>query len=92
VAVSARSGAGIENLRGAIRNRLLSGEGVAILRVPLEEADVVQRAVNLPHQLARRYRRDTVELAMRVDPWRLTESGLDDYLVDEWGGSNDGGS
>jgi len=92
VAVSARSGDGIANLRGAIRNRLLSGEGVAILRVPLEEAEVVQRAVNLPHQLARRYRRETVELAMRVDAWRLTESGLDDYRVSEWGGSNDGGT
>lgn len=91
VAVSARSGDGIVNLRGAIRDRLLTGEGVAILRVPLEEAEVVQRAVNLPHQLARRYRSETVELAMRVDSWRLTESGLDDYRVDEWGGSNDGG-
>ncbi len=91
VAVSARSGDGIANLRGAIRNRLLTGEGVAILRVPLEAAEVVQRAVNLPHQLARRYRSETVELAMRVDSWRLTESGLDEYRVDEWGGSNDGG-
>ena len=27
----------------------------------------------------------------RVDSWRLTESGLDEYRVDEWGGSNDGG-
>lgn len=92
VAVSARSGDGIANLRGAIRNRLLTGDGVVILRVPLEEAEVVQRAVNLPHQLARRYRRETVELAMRADPWRLTEAGLDGYRVDEWGGSIEGGS
>jgi GTP-binding protein HflX len=91
VAVSAVSGEGLGDLRSAIRNTLLTGPGVAILRVPLEEAEMVQRAVNLPHQLARRYRRETVELAMRVDDWRLTETGLDDYRVAEWGPAGDGG-
>jgi GTP-binding protein HflX len=92
-AVSALSGTGVAELRAAIRAALLSGPGVAILRVPLEEAEMVQRAFQLPHQLARRYRDETVELAMRVDAWRLTESGLDGFRVAEWGGgTGDGGA
>ena len=92
VKVSAVSGEGLADLRSAIRNTLLSGPGIAILQVPLEEAEMVQRAVNLPHQLARRYRDETVELAMRVDNWRLTENGLDSFRVAEWGRTGDGGS
>jgi GTP-binding protein HflX len=90
-AVSAVSGEGVTELRAAIRTKLLSGPDVAILRVPLEQAEMVQRAVNLPWQLARRYREETVELAMRVDLWRLAETGLDDFRVAEWGGDVDGG-
>jgi GTP-binding protein HflX len=89
--VSAVSGDGVADLRTAIRTKLLTGPDVAILRVPLEQAEMVQRAVNLPWQLARRYREETVELAMRVDPWRLVEAGLDDFRVAEWGGDVDGG-
>jgi GTPase len=85
VSVSAVSGEGIVDLRSAIRTTLLSGSGVAILRVPLDQAEMVQRAVNLPHQLARRFCDETVELAMRVDEWRLVESGLDVFRVAEWG-------
>ena len=85
VAVSALSGEGLSHLRSAIRSALLTGPGVAILRVPLEEAEMVQRAVNLPHQLARRFRHDTVELAVRVDDWMLTENGLHGFRVAEWG-------
>jgi len=85
VNVSAVSGEGMDDLRSAIRSTLLSGPGVAILRVPLDQAEMVQRAVSLPHQLARRYRDKTVELAMRVDEWRLDESGLDGFRVAEWG-------
>ena len=91
VAVSARTGDGIAELRGAIRRTLLSGPDVAVLRVPLGEPEMVRRAVNLPHQLARRYHGDTLELALRVDGWRLTDSGLDDYRVSDWGGHLDGG-
>jgi GTP-binding protein HflX len=90
--VSAVSGSGIPELRAATRSRLLTGPGVAILRVPLHEAELVQRAVNLPHQLARRYHDATVELAMRVDAWRLSEAGLDGYRVAEWGSATEGGS
>ena len=91
VNVSAVSGEGLDDLRSAIRSALLSGPGVAILRVPLDQAEMVQRAVNLPHQLARRYDDDTVELAMRVDEWRLDESGLDGFRVAEWGQAPEGG-
>lgn len=91
VAVSAVEGTGIGGLRATIRGRLLSGPGVAILRIPLEEPEMVQKAVGLPHQLARRYRRESVELATRVDDWRLTEIGLEAYRVAEWGGAGDGG-
>jgi GTP-binding protein HflX len=85
VNVSAVSGEGLDDLRSAVRSTLLSGPGVAILRVPLDQAEMVQRAVNLPHQLARRYGDESVELAMRVDDWRLIESGLDGFRVAEWG-------
>jgi GTP-binding protein HflX len=85
VNVSAVSGEGLDDLRSAVRSTILSGPGVAILRVPLDQAEMVQRAVNLPHQLARRYGDETVELAMRVDDWRLIESGLDGFRVAEWG-------
>jgi GTP-binding protein HflX len=91
VSVSAVEGTGVGALRHAIRSRLLSGPGVAILRIPLEEPEAVRRAVGLPHQLARRYRAETVELATRVDAWRLREVGLDEYRVSEWGGAGDGG-
>ncbi len=67
--------------------KLMRGPGVSILRIPLSEPEMVQRAVNLPHQLARRYRHDTVELAMRVDDWRLAESGLEGFRVAAWGGA-----
>lgn len=90
VDVSAVSGEGLDDLRSAVRSTLLSGPGVAILRIPLDQAEMVQRAVNLPHQLARRYREDTVELAMRVDEWRLDESGLDGFRVAEWGEADEG--
>jgi GTP-binding protein HflX len=96
VPVSAVTGAGVEELRSAIRHRLLSAPGVAFLRVPLEEADMVARAIQLPHQLAKRFRERSVEIAMRVDGRRLTDAGLDPFRVEEWeyvgsdGGANAG--
>ena len=71
IAVSATTGAGIEELRTVIRTALLAAPDVAILRVPLEEAEMVRRAVELPHQLAQRFDEDTVQLAMRADPKSL---------------------
>ncbi len=84
VAVSALTGAGVEALRAAIRRELLSAPGVAFLRVPLDQTELVERAVNLPHQLARRFGDRVVELAMRVDGRRLTEAGLEGFRVTEW--------
>jgi GTP-binding protein HflX len=84
VAVSAITGEGVSELRAAIRNELLTAPGVAFLRVPLERPEMVERAVKLPHQLARRFRDRVVELAMRIDGRRLTEAGLDDFRVSAW--------
>ena len=90
--VSAVSGDGVAHLKLVVRIALLSAENVAILRVPLEAADLVRRAVGLPHQLARRFRNDSVELAMRVDPKLLVEEGLDGFRIVEWGAAGgDGG-
>jgi GTP-binding protein HflX len=86
VALSALNGKGIDELRLLIRRALLTAPGVAILRVPLEEAELVRRAVSMPHQLARRFDDGSVELAMRVDPRFLVEAGLDVYQVGSWGG------
>jgi len=92
VAVSALTGDGIVQLRAVIRGALLTAPGVAILRVPLEEAELVRRAVSMPHQLARRFDDGTVELALRADPRFLVEAGLDAYQVNTWrGGGSDGG-
>jgi GTP-binding protein HflX len=91
VDLSALTGAGIEELRSVIRGALLTAPGVAILRVPLEEAELVRRAVAMPHQLARRFEDGTVELALRADPRFLVEAGLDGYRVEAWRGGGDGG-
>jgi GTP-binding protein HflX len=91
VAVSALNGDGIGQLREVIRSALLTAPGVAILRVPLEEAELVRRAVSMPHQLARRFDDGTVELALRADSRFLVEAGLDAYRVQSWrSGCHDG--
>jgi GTP-binding protein HflX len=93
VSVSALTGHGIGELRSVIRRALLTAPGVAILRVPLEEAELVRRAVAMPHQLARRFENGTVELALRADPRFLVEAGLDGYRVSAWrSGGGDGGT
>jgi 50S ribosomal subunit-associated GTPase HflX len=84
VTVSAVTGEGLEGLRDAIRGALLNAPGVAFLSVPLDQSEMVERAVKLPHQLARRFRDRSVELAMRIDGRRLREAGLDGFRVSEW--------
>jgi GTP-binding protein HflX len=91
VAVSALTGEGIGRLRATIRDALLQAPGVAILRVPLEEAELVRRAVAMPHQLARRFEDGSVELALRADLRFLVEAGLDGYRVKAWRAGGDGG-
>jgi GTP-binding protein HflX len=91
VSVSAVTGEGIAELKAVIRSTVLSAPDVAILHVPLDEAELVQRAVSLPHQLARRFENDFVELAMRVDPHSLVDAGLDGYRIGYWGDHGDDG-
>ena len=85
VAVSAETGEGIPELKKVVRTSLLSAPDVAIVRVPLANAELVRIAVGLPHQLARRFRDESVELAMRIDPRLLVEAGLDGYRIPDWG-------
>jgi GTP-binding protein HflX len=89
-AVSAITGEGLDDLRDVARHTLLSSPDVSFLRVPLERADDVAKAVNLPHQLARRFDERSLELAMRVNDARLSQIGLDEYLVSSWGESERG--
>jgi hypothetical protein len=49
---------------------------------------MVQRAVTMPHQLARRFDHGSVELAMRIDANLLVKNGLGDYQVASWGGGS----
>ena len=84
VAVSATTGAGVEEFKNTIRTALLSAPDVAILRVPLDEPEMVRRAVDLPHQLAQRFDDDTVQLALRVGLNSLNESGLESYRIGSW--------
>ncbi len=92
VAVSAVTGAGVEELKETVRAALLSAPDVAILRVPLDEAEMVRRAVELPHQLAQRFDDQVVQLALRVDSHSLSESGLEPYRVRRWeAAAGDGG-
>jgi GTP-binding protein HflX len=88
IQVSALTGDGLDRLKTAIRDHLLSAPGVAIVRVPLEHSEMVQRAVSMPHQLARRFDDGSVELAMRIDANLLVKNGLGDYQVASWGGES----
>jgi GTP-binding protein HflX len=84
VPVSALSGEGVDELRETARSALLSAPDVAILRVPLQEAEMVRRAVELPHQIARRFEHESVQLAMRVDKSSLSDHGLEPYRIHSW--------
>ena len=82
--VSAITGFGIDELRIEVRRSLLAGPDVRFLRVPLEQAEAVERAVKMPHQLAQRFDEKVLEMAMRIDLRSLTEAGLDEFVVGEW--------
>lgn len=92
IAVSALTGAGLEELQELARRTLLAASDVAFLRVPLEQPEAVEKAVKLPHQLAQRFDDHSLEVAMRVDSKRLSEAGLEEFLVSSWGSADsDGG-
>jgi GTP-binding protein HflX len=91
VAVSATIGERVGELKERVRTTLLSAPDVAILRVPLDQPELVRRAVALPHQLARRFLDEAVELAMRVDAGVLEDAGLDSHLIPRWSNLGDKG-
>ncbi len=84
IMVSAHSGVGIEELCSELRQRILSADDVKILQVPLDKAAAVERAVNLPHQVAIRYRATMVDVAVRASSQRLADEDLSDFLVRHW--------
>ena len=88
--MSARTGHGIEQLCAVARSLLLRSPEVSILRIPLEEAAMVERAIGLPHRVAQRYRGQSLELAVRARADRLEETGLDIYRISEWDAAGSG--
>ncbi len=83
-AVSAETGEGLDHLKTHLRRRVLHAPGVTVLRVPLEAARAVERAVALPHQVARRFSRDHVDLAVCAGDRRLRTAGLESFRIDTW--------
>jgi GTP-binding protein HflX len=82
--ISAHTGEGIDELCALVRKMILSADDVMILKVPLEESAAVERAVNLPHQIALRYRQQVVDVAVRTGSNRLSTSGLSEFQISEW--------
>lgn len=82
--VSALTGEGFQHLREVLRERLLSAPDVVTLRVPLAETAAVERALSLPHILARRFRPLYLDLAVRVSLERLGSAGLAEYQLAAW--------
>ncbi len=83
-AVSAVTGAGLDELRGLLRRELLAASDVAVLSIPLDDAAAVERALALPHRVARRFRSKMLDLAVRSDGAALQDAALDDYVVPHW--------
>ncbi len=84
LAVSAVTGEGLAPFKEHLRSRMLSSPGVLVIRVPLEENRAVERAVALRGQVARRFEGDHLNLAVRSDPERLREAGLEEFRVEGW--------
>jgi GTP-binding protein HflX len=82
--VSAMTGRGVEGLLERLRLRLLTADGVELVRVPLADPRLVERVIGLPHQLARRFEERTVEVALRIDRAGLVAAGLEAYRIDAW--------
>jgi len=82
--VSATTGEGADRLLVELRRRLLDADGVTTVRVPIDQPEMVERALGLPHQMARRFGDQTVAVAARIDAAGLAELGLDRYRVASW--------
>lgn len=91
VAISARTGAGLDRLRSALTERVVGASGVTVLRIPLAHAEAVRRAEGLARPLARRYRSEWLDLAVRSDPGQLAQHDLDRYRIDDWSEDHDAG-
>ncbi len=91
VVVSALTGAGLDDLRSALRWRILSGPGVTILHIPLQETAAVQRAEGLARPLARRYGNEFLDMAIRSEGRHVGDVGLDRFQVDQWDEVSDAG-
>ncbi len=84
VRVSAATGAGVDSLLVELGRRLLNADGVTTVRVPIDQPEMVERALALPHQVARRFDDQAVSVAARVDAAGLATLGLDRYCVPSW--------
>jgi len=84
VPLSAITGEGLDRLKATLRGRLLSAPEVMVLRIPLEQTLAVERALALPHRVARRFSDEHLDLAVRLAGRRLDEHDLDPFLVDKW--------
>ncbi len=82
--ISAATGEGLKELRALLRRRLLGGDGVAVLEVPLADAGAVERVLGLPNRLARRFGRDSLRVAVRADRKGLEDQGLGPFLTAGW--------
>jgi GTP-binding protein HflX len=82
--ISATTGYGVGELKTAIRQRLVDAPGVAVLRIPLEDNEAVQRAVDLPYQVALRFRDEWMDIAVRSSDDRLRHAELEEFRVDAW--------
>lgn len=82
--ISALEGTGMGTFRANLRHRLLQAPDVRILRIPLEETTAVQRAIALPHQLARYFDDESLSLALYATDAQINQLGLEPYRVPRW--------
>jgi len=84
VMISAREGSGITGLKAAVRTRILGGDSVAVFRIPLQHTEAIERAMRWPHQLARRFKAESLDLALRVNSNQIDRLGLTEYRIPGW--------
>ncbi len=65
LAVSARTGEGLDGLRAALREAVLASPGLAVLRFPAEGGEPLARALRAEAVVARRFGPDGIELVVR---------------------------
>ncbi len=84
VAVSALTGTGLERLRRVMLETLLAGGDFRLARIPLEETEGVRRALEAEALVARRFGKEHVTVALRVDDRGLEAMGLGPYRTAHW--------